>query len=315
VRLYVTKGLDDRIVRHIPVDELAVPRRVSSADVVVVDLRLAYDDPDRVVIASQAATIDPTDLEIVVDAGPSTTHPTRISLDDTAGLDVGRTYLLESPGALTEPLTIRHIDGDNHMVYAEHEIRHPFPAGSRLIGLELGVEILSVVNTEDGEQDEGGPYGVIWTYEIGDQTYHPIDDLYIRRHSLPAWCREPDVLQAYPRLARRTRESFEVTQAIASATSQTKAELELAGVKPETITSDVLREVVVCRSISLCLRWLRSNDSPSDEDDIAYYEKRADVLTRSLLNGQPPVRTADVPSNGDATGPRRLSYDEIFRRG
>lgn len=316
MRHYVTFDQGAQTLYHVPADLHVRPARLASATYEIVNLTDHEDSPDRVVQASGAATVDSTSVVTTAASGSDQVNPRRISLDSTTGLLVGHDYLLEGTDGITELVRVDTIDTDNGCVLTRRDIRGSFTDSSELRGIELQATFpLLEANDETEMEDGGGPYGLIWTYTIDGRDYYPIDDIYVRRHSVQPMCTVPDVLQAYPPLAARARGEIEVEDAIAIASKHARVEIENADQKPELLSSETLTLAVIYLSVANSLRWLRSNGGEADIDDIEHFEGQYRHLIRSMLNGQPPSRTTSVTHvDAEATaGGHRRSFNELIR--
>jgi hypothetical protein len=316
MRHYVTHDGGDQTIYHVPLDRHVRASVVASATYAIADARKHEDDAERTVQASTAASVDATSLTLSAASGPSATNPRRIQLGALTGLVEGHQYMLVGAGGLTELITLDYLDTANNYAYAKHDIRNAFATSDTLQGVEISGTFPTLEAADDDAlSGGGGPYIVSWVYTIDGTEYLPADDLYIRRYTTEGMCSEEDVLQAYPRMASRSRGVSDIADGIASATKHIQAELANAGVKPEMISSHTLNIAATYKTIAFLLRWMRSDAGDADDADVVYYEQQFDELMRSALNGAPPSRTTVIDPDDLSANPggRDRSLNELFR--
>lgn len=229
----VIYGQGAQTLRHVPYDRHGRPTRITSATYAIVDMRHGRDSADRTIVAETAATLGSETEATTADAGRSTAYPTRIAVADTSGFVEGRRYLLEDDDQ-RELVEIASIETNTYL-HTLRAIRGDYPSGSTIHAIELEGEFpASEVNDEDETVEDGtARYQIAWEYTIDDRVYLVPEMIVVRRYATAPWIGVDDILRGDRSLAKRA-DPGSIADALAIATDDTEADLEVGGKDPST---------------------------------------------------------------------------------
>ena len=119
------------------------------------------------VAAAGSSTVDGVSQLLAVDAGPSQPSPYRIRLPSTAGFEVGRRYLLRSPGS-AEVVRVDGIVTDTH-VTTKAPIIGTYLAddGAQLLGVELVANIPDAIAADASRMEHHDVLRIVWALAGG----------------------------------------------------------------------------------------------------------------------------------------------------
>lgn len=286
-------------VRHIPVDAHGRVTRVASAEYSIIDLRESDTSDNRTIQASTAATVDSVTETLTAAAGPGTADPRLLSVP-ASGVTEGRTYILEEDGQ-REAFVVHRKDTSNARIWTKTDLRLDWTTSAQIRGVEISGTFPSAeANDEDEVEDGGGPYLVIWDYQINGKAYLVADEVWLSRYSIPPFCTEAYVLEAFPALARSMRgDGPSVTQAIKVAHDDLLSELEASGIDPRYFKSlPYLRNTERKRAIEYLHRWKQTDPDTIEADR---WEERYMRAVENLTTGKAPIGTVRIdPANNTA---------------
>jgi hypothetical protein len=299
-------------LRHVPVDRLGRPTRVTSATYTIVDLRESITSAERV-IASGSATLDAASTTLAEDAGPAASaYPERLDVASVSGFAEGRTYQLSGADGERETVTSVAIDATNTRVVCRLPVRGNYESGDTLRGIELSCTFpADEANDEDETvKDIGHPgYQVTWSYEIDGRDYLVGELVRVSRYSVQPWIDAHDILIAHPALAKRVQD---VEGPLLCATEDILAELEAGGHDPTLVRTGISGKVLLrCRTLYYMMLGLHGDD---DRETAARFLQQSKDLLHRILNAGTPPRDVVVLSQSDDT-PTKTPFSDLFQRG
>ncbi len=263
----------------------------SSVTCTIVDLREHDEATDHTVLATTAISQDTFSTTLTAAAGYSQADPQAISAHTSLAV-VGRTYLLEDTDGKQEAVQLSTVGATS--ASSTYPVRGNFPAGSRLLGVELSATFPSAeADDEDSVEDRGGPYLVTWTYVVGGETIVLPTTLWVDRYSMPPPIDDAFVLKAQPDIAERVRGRAKIANAIATAWEDWITEVELTGKDPSLLPASLPVRVAVRH---MALSYLNRQASGTDAD-IAEADRQENLAREkfgSILNGRMPQSQAEL---------------------
>lgn len=287
---------------HVPVDNHGRVTRVASASYSIVDARHSVTSADREIQASTAATVDSAATTLSAAAGPGTSDPRLLTVASASAFTEGHTYIVEQSGA-REAFVVQRKDTAGNRIWTKTDLRLDWTTGADVLGVEISGTFPSTeANDEDEVEDGGGPYLVIWDYQISGAGYLVPEEVWISRYAIPPFCTEGYVLEAFPALARSMRgDGPTVSQAIKVAHDDLLNELEASGIDPRYFKSlPYLRNTERKRAIEYLLRWKQTADDSAEADR---WEERYMRAVENLTTGKPPVGTVRLDPATDTAPP------------
>jgi hypothetical protein len=213
-------------VRCVPVDEMAIVRRVTSATYRIDDLREGDGTSRRAVVASTAATAPTVSTTLGAAAGPSTVNPRRVTVASLSGIRVGGVYLITAAGASDEAVTVTRIYTATLELELSRALTRPFASGVAFQGVELEGSFPSDVAADEMRLDNGGgPFQVTWIYTIGSVQYVVPRELWLTRYGMAPWVRFDECEPHLPGLAQSIGDAVDPASAIRGATDDALAHL------------------------------------------------------------------------------------------
>lgn len=311
-------GQGAQTLRCVPVDALAVVRRVTSATYRIDDMREAEGVTRRAVVASTAATAPSVSTTITAAAGPSTASPRRVTVASLTGIRVGGVYLLSNAGASDEAVTVARIYTTGLELEFTRSLSRPFVTGSTFQGLELEGTFPGDVAGDSLRLDNGGgPFQVTWSYTIGGQIYVSPRELWLTRYGMAPWVRFDDCEPHLPGLAQSIGEAVDPAQAIRGATDDALAHLleSTSGRRDPAYFRGNLSLDLAVRKRAIYYMLLGGRGGPLI--DLAdRYATEASQHLHNLTEGRPPSRTVYVEPVTDtaAAGGEKIATGGVLAR-
>lgn len=277
--------------------------RPAGATVRIVDLEYAEtaDAADRVLVATEAATLDAVATTLTAGAGPREADPRKLALASAAGLVVGRTYGVTG-GGQTEAWELDRIDGPD--AYAREPLRHRFASGAAVVGLRLAVTFPGARADDADELARRTTYGVDWTI-TGTTGPTAIRSLVrIERRGRAPRAVAADVLGLDPQLAAITHARTVIERHIAQAELEVDARLGMLGVALADYDPGLVGKLaVVYRALELAYRVL----GETHEGRALWAHTEAKRWTKAMLSGHQRDDVVETTRSTDRVrGRRRL---------
>jgi hypothetical protein len=152
-------GETSRTVTHVPATVQA------SATWEVHDLTETVSS-SAYVAAAGAATIDSLALATSAAAGPATANGRRITMTSTAGVTVGRWYMMTATGK-TE---LVEVEGVSTSAYVDlvHPLAGSYETGAVLRGVTMTASLPDAIAASRDHLDRDEPLRIVWTYASGE---------------------------------------------------------------------------------------------------------------------------------------------------
>jgi hypothetical protein len=305
-------------VRCVPVDEMAIVRRVTSATYRSADRREGDGTSRRAVVASTAATAPTVSTTLGAAAGPSTVNPRRVTVASLSGIRVGGVYLITAAGASDEAVTVTRIYTATLELELSRALTRPFASGVAFQGVELEGSFPSDVAADEMRLDNGGgPFQVTWIYTIGSVQYVVPRELWLTRYGMAPWVRFDECEPHLPGLAQSIGDAVDPASAIRGATDDALAHLlETTSERrdPAYFRGNLSLDLAIRkRAIYYCLLGSRGGPLIDLADR---YATEASQHLHNLTEGKPPHRTAyvDPVTDTSAAGGEKVSAGGILAR-
>ena len=276
----------------------------SGTDVTVsiVDLRHGDQSADHTVLATTVVSQDPFSAVLTADAGYSQADPRYLPLDASSAAR-GRAYLLVAADGRQETVQLRDLGATSASTI--HNLQRNYATGDTLRGVELVATFPAVeADDEDNVEDNGGPYLVVWRYQVDGQTVVLPTELFLDRYSLTPPIDEQWVLRGQPDFAARGRE--QVSTAIAVAWDDWLAQVESHGRDPSLIPAGHTVRVGLRKlALSYLHRWASGGDTDTERADALKAEAErlfGDVLVGHAPKGQVELTRDDVGHEPEPKG-------------
>lgn len=291
----VIYGGGDQVLRTVPLNRHARPTAVTACTYKILDLRLSEDDPLRVV-AEGNATLDATTTTTTAAVGlGANTNPKRIPVNSTAGFSQGRRYLLLADDGQRE-LVLCWAIGANY-IESRDEIAKQFASGSTLRGIEVSATFPALeASNEDKFQDQGGPYGVDWSWDLDPSPRREI--IFITRQPDSLLVTEEEVIALEPTLPAHTGQRLTIPTAIRVAAQEVRTHLQLHQIDPDNFhAGEALKMAVIWRAVWHVLRHL---DGQRNIDRAQAAKEESQKLLDSISIGRPPEKSVKVNPSTDS---------------
>lgn len=302
----------NQAVHHVPRDRYGRAAIVEAPTYAIYAGWRSEDDAEREVQASGLATVDAALSDLAGDAGPSESDPKRIPVEDESDFVAGRNYLL-AEGTLVQIVTCESTD--TGFVRTRQEIRHPFTTAATLAGVEIsGTFPSAAAADEDDLRSGGGPYLVVWSYEIADVDYFPFEEAWVTRYTTQPIITTDYLELHWPEVSSMMSSRWNPEDLIAAATDELLADIEAAGRDPHGLQHQ--RVLQLC-AVELCVEKAHRQAKSENALEIANeYRTRYDRRLRDLLTGRAPARTAEVAqsTNTASQGGSKAYGVPILRR-
>ena len=281
------------------------PVRVTAGTYEIVDTRYGIDSTEHVVVAAgTAATIDATSTTLTAKAGRGATDHRALTVVSTAGLVVGRQYILEGSAGQAELVRIAATPSAT-LARAAQEIRGDFATGATLRGVEVAATFPADPAADDDNLD-ADPFVVIWSFA----GLPPMREMiHVERGEEAQLATLDDLRELDPHLARHGGDLIDPAAALSRAHKDLRTDLQLAGVsESDLLTGAIGRDAVCYRAAFLCVQH---GDDGVSERKAAAYGERYQELRAALVVGskKPEVVSLDKDNqNALAVNPARIFY-------
>lgn len=319
----VIYGEGTQALRFVPIDRHGEPYRVTAATYTLEDLRLSPSSPDRVV-ASGAATITSNIRTIQLACGPSQPDPKYIKVNVVTALEENRTYRIRQLGRYEAFRVERVYVAPDNVVYSHFDLQNdwnPSDSGSLVIeDIEISANFpSSEADNEDNVINGGGPYQLLWEYDIVSNSlvseHHLVpQEVWIKRYSVDPLITSDDVLQAYPTIGGRARGRISIWQSVNVASQEWVGDMEAAGKDVAYYRSTNAAKLAVrYKALEYIFRWMQTESDSAQADR---FERKYIDLMNSMLVGMPPHGTVviDRSSNSAETGTSKIDGNSYIRR-
>jgi hypothetical protein len=156
-----------------------VPEIVTSATFEIADLRLAQDNPDRVLVAG-AAVVPAYTLTLTGDAGPSEADSQLIPTGATAGPSIGDPVIIEAADGSREPLAIEAISTDAY-VRSSSILAGTYTTGDTIKGSRITATTTAALHDFEDALDDQRPLSILWSYETAAGLVRVSETIELRR--------------------------------------------------------------------------------------------------------------------------------------
>lgn len=301
-RVYFGKG--DQTLLTIP-HLRGAPVRVTAGTFEIVDTRYGIDSDEHVVVAAgTAATIDATSTTLTAKAGRNASDHRALTLTSTAGLVVGRQYLLEGTAGQAELVRVAAVVSAT-VARAAQEIRGDFATGSTLRGVEVSATFPADPAADDDNLDVEA-FMVIWAFA----GLPPLREMiHVERGEESQLATLDDLRELDPHLARHGGDLIDPATALARAHKDLRTDLQLAGVsESDLLTGAIGRDAVCYRAAFLCVQ--HSDDGVSERKAAAYGARYQELRAALVIGAKKPEVVALDKDNQSASkvNPARMFY-------
>ncbi len=301
-RVYFGKG--DQTLTTIP-HLRGAPVRVASGTFQIVDTRYGIDSAEHVVVAAgTSATIDAVSTTLTAKAGRNATDHRALTLTSTAGLVIGRMYLLEGTAGQAELVRIAATPSGT-VARAAQEIRGDYSTGSTLRGVEVAATFPAGPAADDDNLDADA-FLVIWAFA----GLPPLREMiHVERGEEAQLATLDDLRELDPHLARHGGDLIDPAAALARAHKDLRTDLQLAGVsESDLLTGSIGRDAVTYRAAFLCVQ--HGDDAVSERKAASYGERYQELRAAIVIGAKKPEVVALDKDNQNATAsnPARMFY-------
>lgn len=273
-RVYFNAG--DQALVTIP-HRRGAPVRVTAGTYQIVDTRYGIDSAEHVVVAAgTAATTDATSTVLTAKAGRGTPDDRALTLASTAGLEVGRQYILDGADGRAETVRIAAIPSVTAARTAA-AVRNAFAAGSTLRGVEVRGEFPAAAAADDDNLSSDAAFMVIWSFA----DLPPLREMiHLERGEESLLATLDDLRELDGGLARTGDDAGDPAAALARAHKDLRVDLQLVNVsESDLLTGPIGRDAVCYRAAYHLAEHIR------DDRRAARYEARYKQLLAGLTVG------------------------------
>lgn len=296
----------------VPIDLHGKPARATAATYAISDLRRSQGSSDReVVAAGTAATVDSYSQALTATAGAGAADPRKISVASTAGLAVGRQYLLTATNGQRELVTCDSVVADSY-IRTRVPLVGTFPVGSTLRGIELAVVFpADEADDEDMVKQGGGPYAIDLVLTGVDRPVMRVFAEIVRVLPDTTACSFEDVLEQEPQAQAILGTRIDPYTPIRAATREFAVRMRLKGVRPETRDGGDATRLIV--TYLTCANVLKYGSEEATRARAEWYRGQAESLMLQLVEGQPDGVVVTDEST-DTAPPPRTPVEGLFSR-
>lgn len=230
------------------------PLRVDAATYAIVDTRHPESSTDHeLVAAGTAADVDAVSTTLTARAGRGAVDRRVLIVHNTAGAEVGHSYLLESTDGKAELVRIAAVASGTQLLAAA-EIAGDYYAGAALRGVEIAA-LFPASAADDDENLDDMPWVVVWSAAGAPPTR---ESIHLHRGEEGQLATLDDLRNLDPALANLGGDRHELALALSQAHTDFRVDLALAGAsESDYLTGPIGQSAVVYRAAELALAGLR----------------------------------------------------------
>lgn len=275
-------------LRTVPINRQGRPTAVSVCTYRIVDLRLSEEDPLRL-IASGNAALDATTTTTTAAVGLGTSNARKLPVASVVGFSQGRQYLVEASDG-TRELVLLEAVGVGYLV-PRNEISKRFETGATVKGIEVSATFPSLEASDESKfQDQGGPYGIDWSWDLDPSPRREI--AFIIRAPDSLLITEEELLSIDPTLAAVSGNRVPLTTAIRTAAQEVRAMMQAVQIDPDNFQGGAAAKLAV--SYRAAWHVLRHKDGPANEAKAQASKEESQKYLDNILIGRPPEKSVKV---------------------
>lgn len=275
-KIYYGRGAQDIVsVPH----KGGQPVRVASATYEIVDSRHSVDSSAHVVVAAgTAATLDATSTTLTAGAGRGANDHRALTVASTAGLVVGRLYILTAASGEAELVTIAAVPSAT-LARTVSDVRSTYLSGATLRGIEV-TATFPEIEADDDDNLDGLPFIITWTFPAMPPVREPI---FADRGVEAQLATLADLLQLDPFISKIDGDAVSPATALARAHRDLRTDLEIAGIREaDLLAGNIGRDCVTYRAAHLVFAHNGDDVSRSKAES---YQTRYETLRAALTTG------------------------------
>ncbi len=299
----VYSGRGDQTLRTLP-QRGAVPEVVSGGTFAIYDTRFGDTSSNNILVTpGEVATIDAFATTLSNKAGPGAENRRTISVQSTAGMEIGRRYLLTSNKGVGEVVRIQAIPSATDLLVSL-EIRGLFPTGSTLRGIEVSFTFPGSA-ADDSDNLDGEAWVVVWTFP-GLPPYR--ETIHLVRGEEMQLATLEDLVELDPYLANTEGDRIDPAVALRRAHRDVRSDLLMAGAHE----SDMALGPLGCDAVAYLAAYLCCHHHMDDEGSIkkaAFYLARYQKIIASIKIGDPKPQVVTLaPASETRTTQRAAAF-------
>lgn len=289
----VVFGGGAQVLRTAPLNKAARPTVATTATFRIVDLRLAEDDPLRL-IASGDAAIDATATTTTAAVGLGTAKARELPVVSSTGFVEGRSYLIADAAGIRELVVCEGVT--TGLVKLRDELSRRFEAGVTVRGIEVSATFPSLeAANESSLQDEGGPYAVDWTWDVDPSPRREI--VFIVRRTDALSITEAELLAVDPTLSAITGPRVSLSGAISIAVQEVRAMMQAVQVDPDNFHGSAAAKLAVAYRAAWHVLRHKDGDASAAKATVSQQESQRHI--DNLLLGRSPEKTVKTSPSTD----------------
>lgn len=232
---------------------------------------------------SGTATMDTVDLQVTGASGYSQANRRRVSMASTAGVVVGRLYVLVNGEGQAEIVKVVRLSA-NAWIEVEYDLAYDYPAAasSKLKGFYQSFVVdTTFASTEANLNDADFAWRVEWAYTVNGKPRRHVTNFDLVRVAFEHGVLPQDLAESYPDIfydEARSQRGTKAQKFIAKGVQRLWFDLTTAKVDPNRIAEMQIRDQLVTDAALLC----EAESKRPDAENLAWRRERFATYRRDL---------------------------------